>query len=98
MIAFGPVPSRRLGNSLGLNNIPYKFCSYSCVYCQVGRTRNFATERREFYDGEGIFAEAEEKVRSAEDRGERIDYLTFVPDGEPTLDANLGRTIELLQP
>jgi wyosine [tRNA(Phe)-imidazoG37] synthetase (radical SAM superfamily) len=48
-ITFGPVPSRRLGRSLGINNIPPKVCSYSCVYCQVGRTLDLATERRALY-------------------------------------------------
>jgi wyosine [tRNA(Phe)-imidazoG37] synthetase (radical SAM superfamily) len=98
MIAFGPVPSRRLGNSLGLNNIPHKSCPYSCVYCQIGRTRRFDTERISFYEPEAIHAEAETRIQNAVDEGETIDYLTFVPDGEPTLDCNLGRTIDLLKP
>lgn len=48
---FGPVTSRRLGISLGVNNIPYKTCSYSCIYCQLGRTKNFLIDRREFTTG-----------------------------------------------
>jgi wyosine [tRNA(Phe)-imidazoG37] synthetase (radical SAM superfamily) len=98
MITFGPVPSRRLGRSLGINNIPPKVCSYSCVYCQVGRTLNIQVERRTFYEPEKILEEALDRVKKAEGIGEAIDYLTFVPDGEPTLDENLGRTIELLKP
>ncbi len=98
MITFGPVPSRRLGRSLGINNIPPKVCSYSCVYCQVGRTLNIQVERRAFYEPEKILEEAIDRVKKAEEIGEEIDYLTFVPDGEPTLDENLGRTIELLKP
>jgi len=47
--SYGPVPSRRLGKSLGINNIPAKVCSYSCVYCQVGRTTQMEDERRSFY-------------------------------------------------
>ena len=54
MIAFGPVPSRRLGRSLGVNNIPPKVCSYSCVYCQVGRTRNMQNIRSLFYTPDEI--------------------------------------------
>jgi len=54
-IAFGPVPSRRLGRSLGINNIGDKTCSYSCVYCQVGPTSDKSTERRAFFDPETIF-------------------------------------------
>ncbi len=97
MIAFGPVPSRRLGKSLGVNNIPDKVCTYACVYCQIGRTLRMEIERRPFYDPELIFREVSEKVNEALERGEEIDYITFVPDGEPTLDANLGREIDLLK-
>lgn len=97
MIAFGPVPSRRLGKSLGVNNIPDKVCTYACVYCQIGRTLRMEIERRPFYDPELIFREVSEKVNEALERGEEIDYITFVPDGEPTLDANLGREIDLLR-
>ncbi len=95
-VVFGPVPSRRLGRSLGINNIPDKVCTYACVYCQIGRTLKMEMERREFYPPELIFKEAEKKVSKAEDMGEKIDYITFVPDGEPTLDVNLGKEIELL--
>jgi wyosine [tRNA(Phe)-imidazoG37] synthetase (radical SAM superfamily) len=98
MIAFGPVPSRRLGRSLGVNNIPPKVCPYSCVYCQVGRTDRQRVTRREFYAPEKILKQVSEKVEDAYKSGEAIDYLTFVPDGEPTLDVNLGREIELLRP
>ncbi len=98
MIAFGPVPSRRLGHSLGINNIPAKICSYACVYCQLGNTLKMQRKRQEFYPPEQVFAEVEAKVREVRSRGERIDYLTFVPDGEPTLDVNLGREIDLLRP
>lgn len=98
MIAFGPVPSRRLGKSLGINNIPPKICTYSCVYCQLGRTRNMQVERKEFYKPEEIQHAVEKKIKESGKRKEPIDYLTFVPDGEPTLDINLGKEIELLKP
>ena len=98
MLTFGPVPSRRLGRSLGINNIPPKVCTYSCVYCQVGRTLNLQIERNVFYDPEKILKDVHDKVKMARKMGEMIDYLSFVPDGEPTLDKNLGRTIELLWP
>jgi len=97
MLAFGPVPSRRLGKSLGINNIPAKTCSYSCVYCQLGKTINRMTERQAFYKPEDIFRQVKRKVDEAASRNERIDYLTFVPDGEPTLDINLGRAISILK-
>jgi wyosine [tRNA(Phe)-imidazoG37] synthetase (radical SAM superfamily) len=96
MIAFGPVPSRRLGQSLGINNIPPKICSYSCVYCQVGRTTRMEMRRREFYPWEKIVEEVRVKMDKVLEGGDTIDYLTFVPDGEPTLDINLGREIDAL--
>ena len=98
MITFGPVPSRRLGRSLGINNIPPKICTYSCVYCQLGRTIKMQADRRAFYETEKVFQDVKNKVEKAKGKGETIDYLTFVPDGEPTLDINLGREIELLRP
>jgi len=97
-VTFGPVPSRRLGRSLGINNIPPKICSYSCVYCQLGRTLTMQTERSRFLDPETIFEEVRRRVNEVRSAGEPIDYLSFVPDGEPTLDLNLGREIELLRP
>ena len=89
MIVFGPVPSRRLGRSLGINNIPPKHCSYSCIYCQIGRTPKCEVERRKFYEVNEIVKEVENVVKSCS----KIDYITFVPDGEPTLDINLGLEI-----
>ncbi len=97
-VVYGPVPSRRLGQSLGINNIPPKICSYSCIYCQVGRTLNIQSERKEFYKPEYILENTAKKVKDAGEKGEPVDYLAFVPDGEPTLDISLGRKIELLKP
>ncbi|HOV52245.1 MAG TPA: radical SAM protein [Methanothrix sp.] len=97
MIVFGPVPSRRLGRSLGINNIPPKVCTYSCAYCQVGRTSQMETQRRPYYPAKEIFDEVKEKVEKSRELGMAIDYLTFVPDGEPTLDINLGREIDMLR-
>jgi wyosine [tRNA(Phe)-imidazoG37] synthetase (radical SAM superfamily) len=96
-IVFGPVPSRRLGRSLGVNNIPPKICSYSCVYCQLGRTANIQVTRRRFYNPVDILRKAKSKYENAISQGENIDYITFVPDGEPTLDHRLGETLKLLQ-
>lgn len=98
MIAFGPVPSRRLGQSLGINNIPPKVCTYSCVYCQLGRTIQMQVERQVFYEPEDVMKAVQGKVEKVRKAGRAVDYLTFVPDGEPTLDLNLGREIELLRP
>ena len=97
-IIFGPIPSRRLGRSLGINNIPPKICSYSCVYCQIGVTDSMSIKRKNYYLLDEVFKEVSEKVKQLQSAGEKIDYLTFVPDGEPTLDINLGKEIDLLKP
>jgi wyosine [tRNA(Phe)-imidazoG37] synthetase (radical SAM superfamily) len=97
MIAYGPVPSRRLGRSLGINNIPPKACTYACAYCQVGRTMDMSIERREFYRPEDIVREIRIRLEDVDRMGESVDFVSFVPDGEPTLDLNLGREIELLR-
>ena len=96
-IAFGPVPSRRLGHSLGINNIPHKICTYSCAYCQVGHTLEYRLEPSPFYEPETVVRVVAEKLANARAMNSTVDYLTFVPDGEPTLDQNIGRTIELLK-
>ncbi len=99
MIAFGPIPSRRLGRSLGVNNVPQpKACSYGCVYCQVGPTLDWDLSRREFYRPEILVREVSDRVSELRKRDEAIDHLSFVPDGEPTLELHLGREILGLKP
>ncbi len=97
MISFGPIPSRRLGKSLGINNIiSPKNCSYGCVYCQVGKTMKKGIKRESFFEPELIF----EKVRQHLERlgkKNQPDYFTFVSNGEPALDLNLGKSILLLK-
>lgn len=85
MYTYGPVPSRRLGRSLGVSPIPPKSCSYSCVYCQLGRTNHLQIERKSFYPKEEIFSEIAEIAQDS-----NPDYITFVGDGEPTLCKDLG--------
>lgn len=97
MKSFGPIPSRRLGKSLGINNIPPKICTYSCAYCQQGFSSRMQIERQAFYDPLEIFNEVKERIELLKEKGEEIDYLSFVPDGEPTLDINLGKEIGLLK-
>ena len=97
MIVYGPVPSRRLGQSLGINHIPPKVCSYSCCYCQLGRTDKMQIERQEFYSPLTIRSEVEHKLQQLMQSGQGVDYLSFVPDGEPTLDLNLGTEIAMLK-
>jgi wyosine [tRNA(Phe)-imidazoG37] synthetase (radical SAM superfamily) len=70
-LVFGPVPSRRLGRSLGVNNIPPKTCSYSCVYCQLGRTNNMLVDRRAFHEPDQILAQVERRIDEVESRGRR---------------------------
>ena len=94
MIVFGPVPSRRLGHSLGINHIPLKHCTYSCVYCQVGRTTTLETTRRSFFPLDQIIKEVERKISESTKLAVPIDYLTLVPDGEPTLDIKFRKLIE----
>jgi wyosine [tRNA(Phe)-imidazoG37] synthetase (radical SAM superfamily) len=80
-----------------VNNIPPKHCSYSCAYCQVGRTRQLLVERRVFYEPREILADVRARLHTLQAEGEKVDYLSFVPDGEPTLDIGLGRSIEMLK-
>ena len=98
MIAFGPIPSRRLGRSLGVNHIPPKVCTYSCVYCQLGRTKRLSNEPEAFFGPHEVLRDVRERLRAAAQQGESVDYITFVADGEPTLDACLGQTMSLLKP
>ncbi|RQV92281.1 MAG: radical SAM protein [Calditrichaeota bacterium] len=96
-IVFGPVPSRRLGRSLGINNIPYKWCSFACIYCQIGDTIKLRYTRHKIYDSDYIFKTIQKKLIDLEKQHEPVDYLAFVPDGEPTLDINLGEHIRKLK-
>lgn len=86
---YGPVPSRRLGRSLGVSPISAKTCSYTCVYCQLGRTTNLTSARESFYKKEDILDEI-----LARGKDPCFDYVTFVGDGEPTLCKDLGWLIK----
>ena len=92
-LAFGPVRSRRLGWSLGINNVPSKTCSYSCVYCQVGETDRARDEREAFFAPDEVVAAVRARLAECRATGQPVDYATFVPDGEPTLDRNLGEAL-----
>lgn len=85
---YGPVPSRRLGQSLGIDTIPLKTCNWNCVYCQLGRTMPVTNERKEYYPRDEIVAEVREAL-AAHQPGE-IDWVTFVGSGEPTLHIGTG--------
>ncbi len=84
---FGPVPSRRLGQSLGVDPVQPKTCNWNCVYCQLGRSTPLVAERREYVPAEAIVAEVAQRLQHYEGR---IDWVTFVGSGEPTLHRRLG--------
>jgi wyosine [tRNA(Phe)-imidazoG37] synthetase (radical SAM superfamily) len=85
---YGPVPSRRLGQSLGIDTIPLKTCNWNCVYCQLGRTVPLINERCEYFPREDILAEV--KLALADSEPGEIDWVTFVGSGEPTLHTGIG--------
>ncbi|MFZ2097765.1 MAG: radical SAM protein [Anaerolineales bacterium] len=89
---YGPVPSRRLGQSRGIDTIPLKTCNWNCVYCQLGRTQPLVNERKDYIPSEEILAEVKEALE-AHQLGE-IDWVTFVGSGEPLLHANMGWLIQ----
>ena len=95
---FGPVPSRRFGQSLGLNTIPPKTCTYSCVYCQVGITSRLTLQQERHTDPGELAADVKSVLGKLAETGQHVDYLTFVPDGEPTLDSRLSNQIDMLKP
>ena len=88
---FGPVPSRRLGQSLGIDTIPLKTCNWNCVYCQLGRTTPIVNRRQDYFPVDAILAEVRAALE-AHQPGE-IDWVTFVGSGEPLLHASLGQLI-----
>jgi wyosine [tRNA(Phe)-imidazoG37] synthetase (radical SAM superfamily) len=88
---FGPVPSRRLGRSLGIDPVPLKTCNWNCVYCQLGRSVPLTNERKDYLPPGEIVDEVRE-VLQIHQEGE-IDWVTFLASGEPTLHARLGRMI-----
>ena len=85
---FGPVPSRRLGQSLGIDTIPLKTCNWNCVYCQLGRSIPLTNERREYIPQDEILKEVKSAL-ATHPPGE-IDWITFVGSGEPTLHSGIG--------
>lgn len=87
---YGPVPSRRLGLSLGVSPIPKKTCNYSCIYCQLGRTDRMTNTRKMFYPVQAILDELDEVIK----RNIPFDVVTIVGEGEPTLYLGLGDLLE----
>ncbi|MHC4567117.1 MAG: radical SAM protein [Planctomycetota bacterium] len=87
---YGPVPSRRLGLSYGVDIVPFKVCTLDCVYCQLGRTVERTSERKDFGPVEPVLAE----LRNALAEGSRADFVTIGGSGEPTLHLRLGELVE----
>lgn len=90
---FGPVPSRRLGRSLGIDLVPQKTCTFDCAYCECGRTTVLTLERREYVPTGRVIAELDDCLAKAPD----IDYVTFAGSGEPTLHSGIGDIISFIK-
>lgn len=90
---FGPVNSRRLGKSQGIDLLPFKTCSLDCIYCECGWTTHKTLERREWVDTDVVLAELDEVLGASPD----LDYVTFSGSGEPTLHSGIGRVIAHLK-
>ncbi len=88
---FGPVPSRRLGRSLGIDLVPFKTCTYDCIYCQLGRTTEQTIQRHPYVPGKRVLEELGKKLSSL---SSPPDYITFSGSGEPTLNSQIGWIIE----
>ena len=90
---FGPVPSRRLGRSLGVDLVPAKVCTFDCIYCQAGRTTNKTVERAEYVPTSDVIAELNDWLAG----GAAADYITFSGNGEPTLHSGIGEIIDWIK-
>ncbi len=88
-LIFGPVASRRLGFSLGVDIIPFKTCSFDCIYCQLGETTDRIIQRGKFVACDKILEELSEKLKQQQ----KVDYITFSGSGEPTLNSDIGKLI-----
>lgn len=90
---FGPVPSRRLGMSLGVDLVPHKVCSLNCIYCECGRTTNLTTERKEYVPFDEVIKELEHFMNN----NPAPDYITFSGSGEPTLNSRIGDVLQYIK-
>lgn len=88
---YGPVPSRRLGKSLGVDLIPKKICTYDCIYCQIGRTTLRTIERKEYVPARTILRDVKEALQ---EWGDKIDYIAISGSGEPTLNTAIKKVIQ----
>lgn len=90
---YGPVPSRRLGRSLGVDLVPFKTCTYDCIYCQLGKTTDKTTERRDYVPVADVLREVQENLST----GAGCDYICMAGSGEPTLHASIGEMISKIR-
>jgi wyosine [tRNA(Phe)-imidazoG37] synthetase (radical SAM superfamily) len=90
---FGPVPSRRLGRSLGVDLTPFKTCSFDCIFCQLGRTTRKTLTRKEYVPVDKVIAELDEWLKTEDS----ADYITLSGSGEPTLNSEFGRVIDFVR-
>jgi len=90
---FGPVPSRRLGMSLGIDLIPHKVCSLNCIYCECGGTTDLTLQRREYIPYEKVIRELGEYFQN----NPAPDYITFSGSGEPTLNSRIGDVLTFIK-
>ncbi len=90
---FGPVPSRRLGISLGIDLVPYKICSLNCLYCECGRTTKLTTERKEYVPVDEVIDEITHFLTE----NPAPDYITFSGAGEPTLNSGIGKILDFIK-
>lgn len=93
-IIYGPVQSRRLGSSLGVNLLPYdgKLCSFDCIYCECGFNRDFRTKTK-LPDRENVYAALEDKLQALRGQGMKLDVITFAGNGEPTMHPDFAHII-----
>jgi len=90
---FGPVPSRRLGVSLGIDLVPLKTCTLNCIYCECGETNNCTLERKEYVPLEEVYEELNDYLS----KKPALDYITFSGSGEPTLHSGIGDVVKFLK-
>jgi wyosine [tRNA(Phe)-imidazoG37] synthetase (radical SAM superfamily) len=91
---YGPVPSRRLGRSLGIDLVPKKICTYDCIYCQIGRTTRQTIERKEYIPASSILRDCRKALHEG---GGTVDYIACSGSGEPTLNLGIGEVIQGLK-
>jgi len=90
---YGPVPSRRLGFSLGIDILPFKTCSFDCIYCQLGPTPKKTIRKKKYFSADTIMSAIQDSLST----GKKIDYITFSGSGEPTLNLLIGHLIQRIK-